>query len=653
MNALRTRLLTLGCLAGIACLGVLAFSNSLANGFYFDDSHVLVSNYAIRSLKNIPRFFHDTTTFSSSRNNLTYRPVFTLSLALNYAVCELRPYGYHAVNLAIHIVCGMLIWLIARRLVREWLGADALPAMLAACAGAAWFVVAPVNAETVNYTMCRAASLATLFYLLGFALYLHARTRHWAWYVPVCACMVLSVMSKDIGGTLGLLFIAYEAWDWGRAAAPVSRARRVVPVALFAAVVLLYALRVKLFIGMDALAPVFTSGTLADKLSTHARGQVHYLRQFLFPTAFPIDPVDFGVTAVSDPRSLLAIGTLASLYALVLCGRRRLPVVTFGLLWYFIALIPEQTFTDLNQPINYHRPYIALPGVCVAAAALLGHAWKALARVWTPRAAGIACAGFCAVAAAWYIHASRAENAIWADNLRLWQVAVEHAPSSGRAQMNLGLEYMARGSYEKAEEHFLECRRLWPDYLYVHVNLGILYRAMGRDADADSHFRHAYQLDPKHGAVVTWLVYDLQKRGMYAESIGPLDGVITDKPESAPFRKLRGIAYYKLGRHAEAAADLEHARRTLADDRELILHLGLSYLSSGLHPQALALYDEWLARHPDDTDSLFNRAYTLQCLRRYDEALAAWDTVLRVSPSPKAAANRAWVEQQSAGRHAW
>jgi hypothetical protein len=42
-----------------ALLIIAAYANSLHNEFHFDDSHVIVNNAYIRSLRNIPSFFTD------------------------------------------------------------------------------------------------------------------------------------------------------------------------------------------------------------------------------------------------------------------------------------------------------------------------------------------------------------------------------------------------------------------------------------------------------------------------------------------------------------------------------------------------------------------------------------------------------------------
>src|SRR5881397_1680095 len=85
---------------------IAAYANSLHNSFHFDDAHVIASNIYIRSLHNVPLFFKDAHTFSSLPQNSTYRPLVTLSLALDYARVRgqargaLDPYPYHVTQIA-------------------------------------------------------------------------------------------------------------------------------------------------------------------------------------------------------------------------------------------------------------------------------------------------------------------------------------------------------------------------------------------------------------------------------------------------------------------------------------------------------------------------------------------------------------------------
>src|SRR5580692_3126769 len=72
----------------------LAYANSFQNGFHFDDFHTITDNPAVRSLRNVPRFFTDATTFSVLPANRTYRPMVSTMLAVDYALANSHGDGY-------------------------------------------------------------------------------------------------------------------------------------------------------------------------------------------------------------------------------------------------------------------------------------------------------------------------------------------------------------------------------------------------------------------------------------------------------------------------------------------------------------------------------------------------------------------------------
>jgi len=103
----RTQFL-LACAAAIVLIAA-AYANSLDNTFHFDDGHVSESNLYLRSLANVPRFFTDANTFSSHPQNATYRPLVTLSLALDYARGGLDPRPYHVTQIALLLIVGGIV----------------------------------------------------------------------------------------------------------------------------------------------------------------------------------------------------------------------------------------------------------------------------------------------------------------------------------------------------------------------------------------------------------------------------------------------------------------------------------------------------------------------------------------------------------------
>ena len=85
-------------------IGLGVYLNSLSAAFVFDDRYSIVSNPRIRHLWPIGPVLSATT-----------RPLVMLSFAVNYALEGLAVWGYHDVNIAIHLLAALVLFGIVRR----------------------------------------------------------------------------------------------------------------------------------------------------------------------------------------------------------------------------------------------------------------------------------------------------------------------------------------------------------------------------------------------------------------------------------------------------------------------------------------------------------------------------------------------------------
>src|SRR3990172_6891724 len=187
----------------IALLSAIIYSNSLRNPFHFDDTHHIIDNPYLKSLRHIPDIFTDTRAFSVwEGNNRHYRPLLLLTHSINYAICGLKPAGYRLVNLTFHAGSAFLIFLIVQGMLgssKEVAGSRksevrskklevrskifSLPSMQAlrssnflpltsyfyiAFTAGLIFAVHPFNSEVVNYISARSSVMSAFFYLLSF-----------------------------------------------------------------------------------------------------------------------------------------------------------------------------------------------------------------------------------------------------------------------------------------------------------------------------------------------------------------------------------------------------------------------------------------------------------------------------------------------------
>ncbi|MCI0528198.1 MAG: hypothetical protein L0Y56_12235, partial [Nitrospira sp.] len=144
----------LGACLFLALLTFGLYYSSLDHSFHYDDGHTVVNNPWIRDLKNIPKFFLSNTLVSESPQAANYRPLLMVTYALNYALDGLDPWGFHLLNVLIHVLTVLVCFGLIRLLLGD---------IRAAILGALIFAIHPINSEAVNYITARSSLLSTLF----------------------------------------------------------------------------------------------------------------------------------------------------------------------------------------------------------------------------------------------------------------------------------------------------------------------------------------------------------------------------------------------------------------------------------------------------------------------------------------------------------
>ena len=189
--------------------GVLAYANSLSGPFIFDDQLSIVENQQIREWWQL-----GTVLFPEHEQATAGRPLVNLSFALNYALGGLNVGGYHIVNLAFHLMSGLLVFGIVRRTLelprlRDRFGGTGLNLGFAA---ALLWTLHPLNTEAVNYLTQRTELMMALFYLLTLYAAIrasHSRAHTWG-AIAVLACAA-GMACKESMVTAPVVVVLYDA----------------------------------------------------------------------------------------------------------------------------------------------------------------------------------------------------------------------------------------------------------------------------------------------------------------------------------------------------------------------------------------------------------------------------------------------------------
>ena len=138
-----------------------------------------------------------------------------LTLAANYALGGTNVWGYHAFNLAIHVLAALTLYGIVRRtLLRPglWERFGASAEWVALAVAAVW-TVHPLQTESVTYIIQRCESMMGLFYLLTLYSFIRAveSPRPVRWQVVTVAACLLGMGTKEVMATAPLLVLAQIA----------------------------------------------------------------------------------------------------------------------------------------------------------------------------------------------------------------------------------------------------------------------------------------------------------------------------------------------------------------------------------------------------------------------------------------------------------
>lgn len=434
----------------VAAVG-LTWATSIPASFQFDDWNVIVDEPRVQTLR----------AFWASMPGI--RPVLKLTYALNHE-SGLGVAGFRAANVAIHAANACLVLILFTILARR-LGAGR-DARSIGLVGAALFALHPVQTEAVTYVSGRSSSLAALFALGSLLAWIRGRERRSAWllYGASPLLLLLALGTKETAFATPLAMLLWWRIDREHPG-PSPPARSLRDLVLPFAIVLAAAS------GALALGTTYrrllevslgARGTIAN-LATQSEGVLYLAGQIVRVDRLNADPwlpALAGFTPASAIAALVLLGALAAALACL----RRLPALAFGVLWFFLWLLPTNSFVPRLDVVNDRQVYLALAGP----AWMLS--WCAFRFLGSRKALLGAAAVLCLSLAVLTVR----RNAVYADEIVFWRDVVRKSPENGRARNNLGYAYALASRDREAEEAFLAALAIDGADVRAAVNLKLL-----------------------------------------------------------------------------------------------------------------------------------------------------------------------------------
>lgn len=427
----------------------------LSGGFLFDDYPNLedMGDYGgVVSWETFRAFVF------SGWSGPTGRPISLASFLLDDNTWPSHAPWFKQTNLLIHILGGLLLCWSTLLLVRNLNTVSEHQAQWIAVLACGLWLLHPYMISTTLYVVQRMAQLATLFCLAGIVLYLYGRlqlaTQPRRAYILMSLALsmgtLLATFSKENGALLPLLVLVIEfclpkqgkpAWQW--------RALFLWLPSLAIAVLLAR------YVDFSDNPWPNRNFNQIERLLTEARIVCEYLLHLFVPRIEGNGLYQDGYViskGLFEPVStFFAIAFLVALLVAAFVVRKRTPLISLGILFFFAAHLMESTVVGLELYFE-HRNYLAalflfLPLVYYG---VIYSARFKLLPVLAVVVLGI-------LASMTWLRAS-----LWSDNDKLELYWVQSATDSPRAINAVAAFYINNGDYEKANDYLLSASQRLP-----------------------------------------------------------------------------------------------------------------------------------------------------------------------------------------------
>ncbi len=452
-------------------LCLLAYYPAVHHDFVMDDTMLVIANPYITSWKFLPQMLTEDTWNVWGHYNY-WRPLFYLSLALDYSLWGLSPFGFHLTNLILHAINTVLLYSLGQK----------LHSTRCAVFASLLFALHPIQAHAVNVISTRGDLLAALFALLSVKAFLSKRTSLFV------TCLVLALFSKETSMVLPLVFLI----------PPIMFQKGKLdlrhPLA-FAILGIYIAARLSLGFSFSLTESIFSyDASSAQRLLLVFKAlALYFLAIFnLFETPHPFWTVEVP-TSLFDPYVIGGASICGLLLGAIWKSFRKEPLVAFGLAWFFIYFLPISNLKELNQPMAEHWLYLPMIGLSLAFGAILSAPPFRLPKAYPVRA-GVTAAvfGFLVFAAL----VVREKTKIYKDDESFLVAAVRANPQVARLYAILGSTFLAKQDIRRAKESYAKALNLDPSDFLANYRTGFLFHQAGQYEEAKIYLEKVVRSNP-------------------------------------------------------------------------------------------------------------------------------------------------------------
>ena len=452
----------------------IAFGNAINYDFVWDDYGLIIDNKKIRQLSSLHDFFTksfwDIDEDVQDKTRSFYRPLLMSSYAADYSLYGFNPGGFHLTNILAHILCSIIVYMLAVRLFK-----DRVPALIAALIWA----IHPTHIENVVWISGRTDIFAGIFYFLScylFFVWMTGLKPTRLLMAATCVCYAIALHCKEMAITLPfLLCIAYFL---------INNKKRG-----FASFGIMFAI-LGVITAEYLVVRHVVLGNIASSTLSSAKTEILLSLPLVFTryiglvfSLVPIDPHHSETLCKTAWSASFALNLMVVLvYAAVLgiVWRRHRHMLLFCFLWFPVTLAPVFVLGGFGD-ILYADRFLYIPSAgLIFASVFVVYGFVKKRGKMIRGAAALLCAAYLTVS----ISYSRMFSSIWKDNLTLFSMAARTSPDSAYIHYNLGNSLSDAEAYGEALSAYNKAISLISEYAEAYDNKAFVLNRMERYGEA-------------------------------------------------------------------------------------------------------------------------------------------------------------------------
>ncbi|SHJ58025.1 hypothetical protein [Aquimarina spongiae] len=627
----------------------LVYLNHFDNPFFFDDYHTIKENESIRSLDNWTEFFTNADTFSSLPANRSYRPIVTLKNAIDYAIAGgLNPKYFHYHIFLWFLVLIVFLFFLTKHIYESAISKNKYIVIISLMA-ITWFALHTANAETINYICARSDSFSTFCVVVSLLLYINPFGRKWFLYIGT---MILGIWTKQTGVMFFpilfvyiLLFEEYaiiEQFKTKTKEKIIRLLKKIGPTAVITTSLFIF--------NQYYLTPDSTNSTnylvsRFEYVSTQCFVVMHYLGNFILPINLSADPDIEIIKPWYDLRIIFGLLIILGMTFIMIktALKRELRPISFGIAWFFIALIPT-SLNPLFQIANDHRTFFPYIGLFIAIPWFIFITIRKYSSIQNNKTVSFSVLMVFTILMVLHAYGTFQRNKVWNSEESLWKDVTVKSPKNERGLMNYGLSQLEKGNLDIALQYFNKANKLEPNYPILHTNLGIVYGLKKNYVEAEKYFKSGISYNTTSPAPEFFYARYLYGRGKFSPAKSFLNKALEKSPNHIQSKELLANINSQLNNSLKEIEVLkEKIKRTPSSEN--YIDLSLLYYESGKYELVISTCNDLLKIYPNNPYAYNNMCAAYNQMKKWELGYAACKKALEIDANYQLAKNNLkWAE---------